>query len=259
MIFNNDLIFIHIGKTGGTSCARYLLHNLKTPVYNCHHGAFAQIKALKIDGIVPKEDINRHCTLTETLDYIRQFNGKQLKDFAKVVAVIRHPYTLEYSYYKHLQKPHVKKRRKDDIRLLELAGGNFKTFVGKADYHRRNHTQDDFVRVGNEIPDCVELIRFEQLAVAFPEAVSRFCRKEGKYPFPHANHTEYQSNINNELTDDVKELIYQKHKFMFDSGLYSTNYIPPDNHTYSDNKKRRSLRSLRSLLSLLSSAGDVKR
>ena len=222
MIFNNDLIFIHIGKTGGMSCSDYLLHNLLPPVYNCHHEAFIQMKQLKIDGIIPKPEINRHCTLMEALDYIQQFNGKELRDFAKVVAVIRHPYTLEYSFYKHLQKQRVRERRKNSTRLLELADGTFKAFVEKAQHHRKDHTQDDFVRLGNEIPSCVELVKFEQLNVAFPEAVSRFFRKEVVYPFPHLNHTEYQTNICKELTDDVKELIYQKHKFMFDSGLYST-------------------------------------
>ena len=204
------------------SCADYLLHTLQPPVYHCNHEVFALTKYLKMDGIVPIPDIDRHCTLREALDFIGQFNGKQLRDFAKVVAVIRHPYTLEYSFYKHLQKPRVRERRKNETRLLELANGDFKTFVEKAEYHREGHTQDDFVRLGNEIPSCVELVRFEQLPVAFPEAVSRFIRKEGGYPFPHHNRTAYQSNICKELTDDVKELIYQKHKFMFDSGLYST-------------------------------------
>ena len=222
MIFNNDLIFIHIGKTGGISCSDYLLHNLQPPVYNCHLEVVAEIKRLKIDGIVPKPDISRHCTLTEALDYIWRFNGKRLKDFAKVVAVIRHPYTLEHSFYNHLQKPRVRERRKKDARLLELAKGDFKTFVEKAGYHRKDHTQDDFVRLGTEIPICVELVRFEQLSVAFPEAVSRFIRKADVRHFPHHNRTKYQSNLCKELTDDVKELIYQKHKFMFDSGLYST-------------------------------------
>jgi len=222
VVFNKDLIFIHIGKTGGMSCANYLLHNLKKPIYNCHHDVFDEMKRLKMSNVIPKPDIFRHCTLTEALDHISQINGKQLKDFSKVVAVIRHPYSLEYSFYNHLQKPHVRERRKDETHLLELADCDFKTFVEKAEHHRKDHTQDDFVRVGNKIPTNVALIRYEQLNVAFPEAVSRFCKKKHAYPFPHYNRTEYKSNIRNELTEEVKELIYQKHKFLFDNGFYST-------------------------------------
>ena len=224
MIFNNDLIFIHIGKTGGMSCSIYLLNNLQPPVYNCHSDAFNETKKLKIDGIIPQSDIDRHCTLAEALQLIQELDGRQLKDFKKVVAVIRHPYTLEYSLYKHLQKPSVRRRRKSKKRLLELANGDFKTFVAKAGYHRDNLTQDDYFCLDGEIPNSVELIRFEQLTVAFPRAVSQFFRKEAVYPFPHRNRTNYQIDINEMLTDEVKELIYQKHKYMFDSRLYSRSY-----------------------------------
>jgi len=222
MVFNNDLIFIHIGKTGGLSCSAYLINNLQPPVFNCHKEVFVAMKMLKVDSIIPRADIDRHCTLAEALEYIQKLNGKQLKDFKKVVAVIRHPYTLEYSFYKHLQKTAVRMRRKQNSRAIELANGDFKTFLAKAGYHRNNLTQDDYVRVDNQIPSCVELVRFEQLSAAFPKAVSPFIRKGAMYPFPHFNCTKYQAKIRKELTDEVKELIYQKHKFMFDSGLYST-------------------------------------
>ena len=200
MIFNDDFIFIHIGKTGGMSCSDYLLHNLKPPVYNCHHNATADMKRLKkTGGIVPVPEIHRHCTLQEALDFIGQFNGKQLSDFTKVVAVIRHPYTLEYSFYKHLQKPPVRENRKDNKRLLELADGDFKTFVEKAQLHRKDHTQDTFFHVDNKIPSNLELVRFERLPVDFEKAVSPFLKRWGKCAFPHYNRTKYSSGINREL------------------------------------------------------------
>jgi len=95
--------------------------------------------------------------------------------------------------------------------------------VAKAEYHRKDTTQDDFIRLDKEIPSCVELVRFEELAVSFPKSVSHFIRKGATSPFCHANRTEYKTNIREVLTDEAKELLYQKHKFMFDSGLYSTN------------------------------------
>ncbi|GJM40463.1 MAG: hypothetical protein DHS20C20_07450 [Ardenticatenaceae bacterium] len=241
MIFNKDLLFIHIGKTGGMSCSHYLLQNLQRPVYNCHYEAKNEAKKLKLDGIIPMPDIFRHCTLAEALDYIKQLNGMQLNDFAKVVAVIRHPFTLEYSFYKHLQKPKVRERRKNKPRLLELADGDFKTFVAEAEYHRKGHTQDDFVRLGNEIPSSVELVKFEQLISAFPAAVSPFTKKTGLHPFPHHNRTDYHSEIHKELTSAVIEAIYQKHRFMFDSGLYSITDLPAKNYANLNSKKRRPL------------------
>ena len=226
MIFNDEMIFIHIGKTGGMSCSKYLLRNLKPPVYNCHRGALDEMKNLpKTDGIVPvpEIDINRHSTLTEALDFIRKFKGKTIDDFSKIVAVIRHPYTLEYSFYKHLRKPRVVERRKaKNADLLSLAEGDFKNFVEKAPYHRRGYSQDSFFKVANEVPDNVELVRFERLSIDFPAAVAPFLKKGSESQLPHHNRTEYQSDISQVLTEDVKTLLYQKHKFMFDSGLYST-------------------------------------
>lgn len=226
MIFNNDMIFIHIGKTGGMSCAQYLLHNLKPPVYNCHHDALIETFILKVikrkKGIVAMPNIHRHCTLVEDLDFIFQFNGMRLEDFKKVVAVIRHPYTLEYSLYNHLQKPLVRRRRKKDARLLELAKSGFKNFAENAPYHRKNHSQDKFFCIDKKIPSNLELIKFEEIEASFPKAVSPFLKKGAAKVFPNQNSTKYQSDIHNELTDEVKDILYHKHTYMFDSGLYST-------------------------------------
>ena len=102
MIFNEDLIFIHIGKTGGLSCARYLLFNLQRPVYNCHFHARVETLRLGLLGVESLQSVNRHCSLEEALELVASVDGRQLHDFQKVVAVIRHPYTLEMSFYRHL-------------------------------------------------------------------------------------------------------------------------------------------------------------
>jgi len=222
MIFNDNMIFIHIGKTGGMSCSNYLLKNLNGNVYNCHDKAFEEMAKWPIDGIIPKSGIARHCTLAEALKFIEQVNGKQLADFKKVVVVIRHPFTLEYSFYKHLQKPKVKELRKKNPKLIELAEGNFKNFVEKAGYHRKGCPQEAFFLLDNKIPPCIAFVRFEQLNTDFPRIVAPFTKTGDSSSFPHTNRTNYQSKIDQELTEEVRYLIYQKHKFMFDSGLYST-------------------------------------
>ncbi|MCL7487082.1 MAG: hypothetical protein M8357_02765 [Desulfobulbaceae bacterium] len=247
MIFNDEVIFIHIGKTAGMSCTRYLLHNLKRPVYNCHKDALIDSKLVGLSDIIPCIDmeVSRHSTLAEALQYIKRFNGKQLDDFKKVFAVIRHPFTLEYSFYSHLRKPHVKKFRKNQPELLELAAGEFIDFVKKGGYHRTNISPDQFFRLSGEIPHNVELIRFEEIVPAFVGAVAPFIKTDSTYQFPTRNKTQYtqekrgiwanlstlfgknihkthqQRMIESALTDEVKELIYQKYKYMFDSGLYS--------------------------------------
>src|SRR5688500_11413878 len=73
MIFSDRLMFIHIGKTGGSSCADYLLYNLQGPAYNCHADADLELAPLGIDGMHPRTDIKRHCTLPEALAYVHAF------------------------------------------------------------------------------------------------------------------------------------------------------------------------------------------
>ena len=65
MIFNDRMMFIHIGKTGGSSCSDYLLHNLQGPAWNCHADADRELAPLGIEGMHPRTDIKRHCTLPE--------------------------------------------------------------------------------------------------------------------------------------------------------------------------------------------------
>jgi len=221
MIFNDEMIFIHNGKTGGTSCSNYLLKNLKRPVYNCNNDNPKAYKA-ELGDIIHQKGIARHCTLSEALTFINQLNGKQLKDFKKVVVVIRHPYTLEFSFYNHLKKKDIIKRRQEKSgKLLQLASGNFNDFIEKAGFHRPNHPQEAYFLVDNKIPANVELVRFEQLSTDFPKAVAEFISNDASPEFPHANRTDYNLSLNAALTEEIRELIYQKHKFMFDSGLYA--------------------------------------
>jgi hypothetical protein len=225
MIFNQNLIFIHIGKTGGMSCARYLLEHLHLPVYNCHKQAENELRRYpELKHAIPLQGIGRHCTLIEALEFIQDFNGKTLFDFKKVIAVIRHPYTLEYSYYRHMQKPGVLQNNRTFPNQQKLATLDFQSFVAKADHHRFGHPQEKFFLVDGKIPKTVELIRFEELSAAFIPAVAPYVKEEEIPPFPEANRTQYLSNLEEHLSPEVRELIYQKHKYMFDSGLYYKKY-----------------------------------
>ena len=221
MIFNKDLIFIHIGKTGGMSCSEYLLQNLKAPLFNCNRNSLNDSLRIKRVGIIPCQYIHRHCTLSEALTEIEKITDRRLTNFKKVVAVIRHPYFLEYSFYCHLKKPHVKKLRSRQAELLKLAQGTFKNFIIHGDYHRPNLKQEDYFMLEGTIPSCVELVKFEELNVAFPRAIQPFLQPNKSLSFPSLNQTKYQNYSHDIFTEEIKELIYNKHKWMFDSGLYS--------------------------------------
>lgn len=224
MVFNDDLIFIHIGKTGGISCSQYLLKNLRTTVYNCHENAIAATASLDRVGVLPRQDTFRHWSLEQSLAYIEQFNGKRLQDFKKVIAIIRHPFTLEFSFYQHMKKDKVREHRgQASAQIFEYANQGLKTFVEHAGYHSPGMCQDDFVRLNGEIPSKVELIKFEQMSELLPAAVRPYCKPDADSTLGHNNRTHYDGSMHDELTDEIKQLIYAKHQYMFDSGLYSVN------------------------------------
>lgn len=222
MIFNDEVLYIHIGKTGGKSCAEYLLRNLKTPVYNCHETADREIIRLQLEGVIPCTDTNRHWTLSESLDYIKVKTGKSICEFKKILAVVRHPFSLEYSFYRHLQKPRVRAHRANtDPLLVHLADGSFEQFVRWSGYHVAHTRQEDFLTWDNKMPEILDVIKFEELTEKFPAAVAPFFKTDVIEEFPHLNRTDYDELLKDFLTDDVKAALYRKHRFMFDSGLYA--------------------------------------
>lgn len=221
VIYSDDMMFIHIGKTGGSSASDYLLHNIARPASNCHADADRELAGLGITDVQARTDIKRHCTLTEARDYVAAIDGRALADFTKIVTIIRHPYTLEYSHYHYMKRADVREREKGNPALLERTSGDLRDFAARAGYHRRGTPQDGYFLVDGALPSNVELVRYETIDTAFPEAVRAFLKPDVDHAFPHVNQTGYAGSVVDELTDAVEELIYQKHRYMFDSGLYA--------------------------------------
>ncbi|SDX63632.1 sulfotransferase family 2 domain-containing protein [Marinobacter mobilis] len=222
MIFNDDVLFIHIGKTGGMSCSEFLLRNLSGTVYNCHKTALKECERKGIEGVICKEGIQRHCTLAEALDYLGSFTPKDIKSFKKIIAVIRHPYTLEYSFYNHLRKPIVQEQRRGNgqLELAEMAMGDFQTFINHAGYHRIDHPQEKFFLINGEVPENLHLVRFENLEEEFIDAVQPYLKVDAELSFPKRNSSRPESGIEQVLTEEMRNSIYSKHKYMFDKGYY---------------------------------------
>ena len=226
MIFSRDIVFIHIGKTGGMSCSNYLLQNLRGPIHNCHAQSAKEADSLSRSDITAVTNCNRHCTLPVAEQLIRRLTSTSISDREKVFAVIRHPYTLEYSFYQHLQKPPVARaRKKQSPRLVELAQGDFKTFVAYPGYHRLGLCQEDYFLMDGKTPDNLELLRFEQLSDTFPKAVEKYTNHGSTAEFPRLNSSKKSEELQALLDEETRGLIYNKHRYMFDKGYYSTDFL----------------------------------
>lgn len=226
MIFNADVLFIHNGKTGGISCARYLMQALPGPIYVCPANA-KHIGTLRPENefITLNDGVNLHCPLSAAGAHMQRSADTHWSAMKKILVVIRHPLSLEYSFYLHLQKPHVRERRKNNPELLRLADGNFVDFIRYAGYHREGMPQEAFFQIDGQCPENLEMIRFENLAEDFTRAAQPFIKAGTGAQFPHLNASKPQNPLHELINDEVLELIYDKHRFMFDSGLYDVRQV----------------------------------
>ena len=216
MIFNDDIIFVHNAKAGGTSCSQFLLNHLRRPVYNCHRNAEGDPQLLgNSDGVVAVTHIPRHCTLKLALEEIYKLKQRTIDDFEKIFVVIRNPFELEFSYLCQFQRPGVVARvSRTRPRLVELAESGFEHFIRHAGYHS-NYPQEGFFLVdGIAPPENVELIRFESLDTAFPMAVGPYLRKKNPTFFPQLNRSEPVADLGELLTPEARELIVEKHRYL---------------------------------------------
>ena len=101
MLFNDDLLFIHVPKTGGMAVTKYLLEVLPPPV-RYRYPNFRQ--DYDHNGIIQFKGI-RHETMSDARDFLRT-QGLDMTGFKCIIAVLRNPYAIEVSRFAYLRKGH---------------------------------------------------------------------------------------------------------------------------------------------------------
>src|SRR5262245_20901599 len=101
MLFNDDLLFVHVPKTGGMAITKYLIEVLPRPVWYLYPNFRADLEQ---KGINQVRGI-RHENLAESREVLRG-HGRDLAGFKCILAVLRNPYALEVSRFAYLRKGH---------------------------------------------------------------------------------------------------------------------------------------------------------
>ena len=215
MVFNKDILFIHIGKTGGTSAADYLCKTLLEPVYNViperAHGK--QIgHEVTLDG-------QRHATLEEAKVFLKKRNIK-LNSFKEIIAVIRHPYNLEislFNYYKRLLANQPQILDNAPKRKAIILKDSFEEFVRGRFFHRHNTHIKKYLAIEGKLHPKVRIIKFENLETEFLKIGEKY--GNGNEDFPHLNKTK-STKIEEWITPEIELRLYRKYKWVFLKGKY---------------------------------------
>ena len=208
MLFNKDLLFIHVPKTGGISMTWYLLDVLPRPVYYSHPQVGDEVFPAGVEQIVGK----RHESLAEARDVVARY-GFALERFPLILAAIRNPYEMEVSRYAYLRAGHpwelagAEARRAMDYSFEEFAttselnGGHWwpdDPEAGKLPAYAPDGTGDrsypndlaSFYTIDGIRPPNLRILRFENLAAEVIDAL-RAIGIEGPREFPWANRSEH--------------------------------------------------------------------
>jgi len=219
MVFNKDVLFVHIGKTGGISCATYLCNTLHPPVIAT--APFRNKNAQKF-GYEILINGKRHETLEEANELLSDY-GMSVSSFKKVIAVIRNPYDLEISLWNYYNKRFKRGLLREKGRVNAVKRGDFSFFVNQNFLHRPNLKIIDYLTLNNVLYKEIEIIKFENFIISLPEAVKEFQKLDHDFKFPHKNKSQ-KIITRNDLTDDLKKLIYNKNKWVFEQGFYDKEF-----------------------------------
>ena len=99
MIISDDVLFLHVRKTGGTSASQFLLETLPAPI---HYFCRAPNATVHREGLT-HENGNPHQTLAEAQEFLRR-EGRELSEFRLIMAVVRNPYDHFVSHYSYQRR-----------------------------------------------------------------------------------------------------------------------------------------------------------
>lgn len=238
MLFNDELLFLHVPKAAGTSLTSYLIRSLGgritstepvdrlAPADRVSAVARAKLGLRRLRrrvGLLRRPQLRviagtRHETLAEASVVLRSL-GRRLEDFHMIIAVVRNPYDLEVSRYHFFRHGHlgVKGLAREYAEELALAG-DFAAFARHAPYHGRLPGQiEDWFEIEGRIPDNMRILRFENLQRELDEAIAPLGRHRSSLPKLNASaHGPYRDYI----TRETEEAIYNKYRWPFDREFY---------------------------------------
>jgi hypothetical protein len=223
MLFNDDLLFLHVPKPGGMSVTRYLLETLPKPLAITHPIDDPDLHKQEITQL----DGARHESLAEARDMLAAL-GRDIREFQVVLVGMRNPYDQEVSRYAFLrQGHHWELGPEQDLALASdfetfalgncQAGGRWKRYGLEAERARPNEIRDYYMLDG-VLPSNLKVIRFEHLAADLLGALAAL-DIVGTPDFPWDNRSDHQAYATY-YTPAAEAAVYDRYRWVFDQSFY---------------------------------------
>jgi hypothetical protein len=212
MIFTNEILFVHVPKTGGMSVTELLLKVLPRPVYYSHpHEPNAELAA---QGVVEFSG-DRHEPMALCREVLAQ-HGIDITKLKVIIAVIRNPYEMEVSRFSYLQNGHAW----DAGLNQELAmTGDFETFArDSVDHGGAARPIQSYFELDGALPKNLRVLHQENLATELREALADI-GVNGALELPRVNTTAHAS-WPGYYTRGAEAAVYERYRWVFDYGFY---------------------------------------
>ena len=212
MIWNNEILFLHLPKTAGMSMTALLEENLSGPVCISEPGID---RRLEKDGLIYFPG-KRHENLFDAESFFT-YRNRSVFDFEKVLVVMRNPYDLEVSRYFYLRKG----RDVDRGPAQEIAMScDFTEYLQRAPFFGQKPPRlDKYFSMNGMIPDNMAILRYENLSNDIEFNLEKFLKSKD-YKLNHINKSNRKPAT--DLYDkETEEMCYLRHRWFFDKGFYS--------------------------------------
>ncbi|HRO16249.1 MAG TPA: hypothetical protein PLL33_14670 [Paracoccus sp. (in: a-proteobacteria)] len=216
MIWNEDVLFIHVPKTGGMSTTSVLETSLPGQVFSAvpagHEGDAPNVT------YVPG---TRHERIHEAARILERY-GRRLDDFKVIIAGMRNPYDLEVSRFHHI-KMHFFDQPLRNVELIKAEG--FEGFCAKSNFYGCNPPaiHQYYTNKWEPLPQ-LRIVRHENMAADMTDALAPHV--ESLPEFPHLNASR-RATWQEMMTPTAEAAIHERFKWLFTSGYYDR-YSPAE-------------------------------
>ena len=227
MIWNNEVLFLHVQKTAGMSVTSALTKCLRRPVFLSvprDHWPKPD-PTWDLEGIAFVEG-SRHENLRQARDRLQKFDF-EFEDFKKIISVARNPYDLEISRYFHLRKEEAFERGFEKDLAMSSGFAEFAIESRYRDPTKKNkrlaerENIKNYYSIGANIPKNLRIVRFENLQHDIRRELSGLTRSV--FELPHLN-SSYNRSADDRtetlMTPETEEAIYTRYRWLFQHGIY---------------------------------------